>query len=101
MNYRSFRDLTHDLLTWELPPDIDVVVGIPRSGLLAANILALNRQLHLATVEGVLRGEFIQGGQRLPHGSSDFFRQPRQVLVVDDKLKARFGYSLPKADWLT
>jgi hypothetical protein len=44
MNYRSSHDLTHDLLQSELPSDLEVIPGIPRSGLLAATILALHKQ---------------------------------------------------------
>lgn len=86
MNFRSFQDLTHDLLVWELPSNIEVIVGIPRSGLLAANILVLNRNLCLTTVEGFLRGELIEGGQRVPDVPNDFLCHPRNVLVIDDSL---------------
>jgi orotate phosphoribosyltransferase len=86
MNYRSIRDLTHDLLRWELPSDVEVIVGIPRSGLLAATILALHRNVRLTTVEGLLRGELIHGGPRSPEDPGDFLRRPRRVLVLDDSL---------------
>jgi orotate phosphoribosyltransferase len=86
MNYRSIRDLTHDLLRWDLPSDLEVIVGIPRSGLLAATILALHRNVRLTTVEGLLRGELIHGGPRSPEDPGDFLRQPRKVLVLDDSL---------------
>lgn len=86
MNYRSMRNSTQDLWTWELPSDIETVVGIPRSGLLAANILALHTNVGLKTVERLLQGELIQGGQRSPDHRGDFLHQPRKVLVIDDSL---------------
>lgn len=73
MNYRSSRDLTYDLLRWELPSDLEVIAGIPRSGLLAITFLALHRNVRLSSVEGLLRGELIHGGPRgaCPHLASN------------------------------
>jgi hypothetical protein len=47
MNFRSISDLSADLFRWsdELPRDLTLIVGIPRSGILAASILALHRNL--------------------------------------------------------
>jgi orotate phosphoribosyltransferase len=86
MNFRNIRDLSQDIMNWELPADFDVIVGIPRSGLLAANILSLYRNLPLATVEGFLRGELIKGGYRASDVGGDFLRDHRNILVVDDSL---------------
>lgn len=43
MNYRSISDLNQIILKrlYIIPRDIDLVVGIPRSGMFPANLLAL------------------------------------------------------------
>ena len=43
MNYRSFADMNNDLVRnlARFPHDVDLIVGIPRSGMLPANLLAL------------------------------------------------------------
>jgi orotate phosphoribosyltransferase len=87
--YRSMDDLHRDVAAWSgtLPDDIDVVVGIPRSGLLAASVLALHRQLPLADLEGFLEGRLLSGGRRL--GSPDraeAIARARRILVLDDSV---------------
>ena len=54
MNYRSIAQLAASVSRWSmsLPGDIDLVVGVPRSGLLAANLLALYRNLPFTDLEG-------------------------------------------------
>ena len=49
----------------KLPRDIDVIVGVPRSGSLAANLLALHMNLPLTDVQGLLEGKLMDGGSRL------------------------------------
>lgn len=68
----------------ELPTDIDVVVGIPRSGLLAANLLCLHLDLPMTDVDGLCRGELIATGNR--HGTSVSFDEIDTVLVIDDSV---------------
>ena len=43
MNYRNIDDLNHCILQHLsiLPRDFDLIVGIPRSGMFPANLLAL------------------------------------------------------------
>ena len=60
MNYRSVNDLNHCIVAnlHRLPRDIDLVVGIPRSGVLAASLIALHLNLPLVDLDG-----FIEGGK--------------------------------------
>jgi len=91
MIYRSISQLADQVLSWSsrLPRDIDLIVGIPRSGLLPANLLALYRNLPLTDVEGLLEGRILSAGRRLQNGSAT----PRtlengklKILVVDDSV---------------
>ena len=70
----------------KVPRDVDVIVGIPRSGSLAANILALHLNRPMTDVQGLLEGRLMHGGRRL---RSDLPEDPRQcgkVLVIDDSI---------------
>jgi uncharacterized HAD superfamily protein/hypoxanthine phosphoribosyltransferase len=87
--YRSMNDLHHDVTTWSarLPADVDLVVGIPRSGLLAASVLALHRQLPLTDVDGLLAGRLLSGGRRLgERDAAEVIAGARRILVVDDSV---------------
>lgn len=81
MNWRSVADLTR-LCAEQFPraraARADVVVGIPRSGMLPASLMALALDLPLATVD-----EFCAGrGARRNHVESS--QRARSVLLVDD-----------------
>lgn len=89
MNYRSINDLNACIVAslHRLPRDLDLVVGIPRSGLLAANLIALHLNLPLTDLDGFIEGRLLGGGERLKTKRTpvDPFR-PLKVLVVDDSL---------------
>ena len=87
MHFRSFDDLHADIDRWvrELPPDIELVVGIPRSGLLAANIIALRLNCHLTDVEHFTQGEYLASGRRCP--SAPDLDDMENILVVDDSVR--------------
>jgi len=82
MIYVSYEQLAKDVIAWSstLPQDLDAVVGIPRSGMLPANILALHRNVAYADIQTFCDGRFFRGGWRDRH--SDV----RKVLVVDDSI---------------
>ncbi len=89
MNYRSIASLNRQIIHWmsRLPREITVVAGIPRSGLLAANILALHRNLPLTDVDGLIDGKLIRTGERYGKVSSGSTLSTRQtVLVLDDSV---------------
>ena len=52
MNFVSFAELTRDVrgLSAQLPSDIRAVVGIPRSGVVAAGMFALHRNIPLLSI---------------------------------------------------
>ena len=96
VNYRSVAQLSDQVLAWSrsLPRDLDLVVGVPRSGLLAANLVAVYRNIPLTDVDGLVEGRTIATGH-WKRGSLNgvgggaeaqerFLDRPRNVLVVDD-----------------
>lgn len=98
MNFRSVAQLSDQVLGWSkrLPQDIELIVGVPRSGLLVANLLAVYRNLPLTDVEGLLEGRVLATG-KWKRGALDaqgsengararFLSEPRNILVVDDSV---------------
>lgn len=89
MHYRTIADLNNDVIAWSrrLPERVEIIVGIPRSGLLAANLLALSLNVPFTDVEGLIAGRLFDSGERLGKQRSLLRRnRPRRVLVVDDSL---------------
>ena len=80
MNIRSIADMDLAISRnlWRLDrSQFDVVVGIPRSGMIPASIIATYLQMPLATLEGYLAG-IVHGRSGKPVGRSD------RILLVDD-----------------
>lgn len=98
MHYRSIADLNHTIQTnvSRLPRGVDLVVGVPRSGLLAANLMSLALNVPLADLDGFIEGRVLSTGstRRRPlfDLSPDDFRQ---VLIVDDSVAS--GNSMREA----
>lgn len=91
MTYISYDQLAKDVLQWslQLPRDIDVFIGIGRSGLIPAATLALHRNVRFATLDEFRDGRITTGGQRDRH------RGIKKAMVVDDSCLS--GRSLQKA----
>lgn len=96
MNYRSIQDLNESIVNnlYKVPQSTDLIVGVPRSGLLAANILALHLNLPFADVESFVNGRILQSGSRLKSFMKPF-DEYKNVLVLEDSV--RFGTSIQEA----
>jgi uncharacterized HAD superfamily protein/adenine/guanine phosphoribosyltransferase-like PRPP-binding protein len=91
MHYRTVADLSGAIgrNLHRLPRDIDLVVGIPRSGLMAANVLALSLNVPLADVDGYLEGRILASGRtRRPLGVDPEKKDIRHVLLMDDSISS-------------
>ncbi len=88
MNYRNIVDLNSDIKKWipELPNDLDLIVGIPRSGLLVASLLALHLNLPLTDVEGLIKNRILQTGPRYGDAKRLELLKNKKVLIVDDSI---------------
>ena len=98
MQYRSYADLAHVIAMRGhlLPPDIDLVVGVPRSGLLAANMICLARNLPLVDLDGFVEGRvFGTGWTKRSAGAAKNASGRRHILVVDDSISS--GRSMREA----
>jgi uncharacterized HAD superfamily protein len=95
MEYRNFNDLNRAITDYlpDLPRDLDLVVGVPRSGMLAANILALHLNIPYTDLDGYIEGRVIGAGRRPMRSPGEGGR--RKVLVVDDSVL--FGTQMREA----
>lgn len=87
MNYRSIEDLNHCIATnlSKVPLGTDLIVGVPRSGLLAANLLALHINLPFTDVEGFMEGRILQSGDRMKDYIKPF-EEYKRILVIEDSV---------------
>ncbi|MET4447034.1 putative HAD superfamily protein/hypoxanthine phosphoribosyltransferase [Bradyrhizobium sp. GM2.2] len=98
MNYRSIADLSRTIHSnlHKLPEDIDVVVGVPRSGLLAASIVALALNVRLADIDGFSKGTLLASGHtRRIKALDESIAEAANILVVDDSVNT--GTSMAQA----
>lgn len=110
MEYRSFADLAATIArnSYRLPDDIDLIVGIPRSGMLAANMLATHLNLPFLDLESFVAGLDPYVGRTVRSTMRvDGSEAPTRVLVVDDSIlsgesmvevRARLAEARPAAD---
>lgn len=92
MNYRSVSSLAdtvrHNL--HKIPDDVDLIVGVPRSGMLVANMLALHLNLKVTDVEGYLANRKLIHGQTRKTRAHQI-QTPSEascVLFVDDSVNS-------------
>lgn len=87
INFVTF-DVLNRLLIKNLPRiphDIDAIVGVPRSGLLVANMLACYLNKPLTDVAGVIAGRFFDAGNT--KNKTDWVRDfstVKKILIVED-----------------
>jgi orotate phosphoribosyltransferase len=101
MNYRSVAELNDTVVRWAgaLPRDIELVVGVPRSGLLVANLLSMYLNLPMTDVDGLMCGRILRSGARYRGDCRTvFLSTPRNVLIVDDSVSYGGQMALVRAE---
>lgn len=86
IRFRSLTDLNAATFRWRdwIQEEVGLIVGVPRSGLLAASLLAVHMGRPLCDMATVVGGADPWGGLRLPGGSA----QSGRLLVVDDSVNS-------------
>lgn len=90
MEYRSVSDLNEAIVSnlARIPRDIDLVVGVPRSGLLAANLLSLALNVPMSDLDSFLDGrEYTSGSTKAVRRCVDPSRR-RKILLLDDSISS-------------
>lgn len=85
MNYRTIADMNALILRrlYILPRDFDLIVGIPRSGMLPANLLSLYLNKPYTDLGSFMNGHIYKAGER---GAFFDIKDYRRILVVDDSI---------------
>ena len=89
MNYRSYDDLSKTLIRniSLIPADIDLIVGIPRSGLLVGNMIALLLNKPITDLNGYIEDRLISCGHT--KNTKKIITnccQAKKVLIIDDSV---------------
>lgn len=89
MKYITLADMTGTIRRnlHRIPHDIDFVIGIPRSGIIVASIIAEFLNVPLIDLDSFVFGASPTGGRRLRY-RTDSGREKKRALVVDDTLWA-------------
>lgn len=91
MNFRTVSDMTNLIMNklYIIPSDVDLVVGIPRSGLLAANYIALLMNKPMTDVDGLINNRVLSSG-RTKNTSANISSvdECRKILVIDDSISS-------------
>lgn len=99
MNYRSIADLSNILRYGanRVPTDVDLIVGVPRSGMLVANLLALQLNIRFCDVQNFLSDTPLHQGHTrvLRHAEVTIPSKAKHALVIDDSIDS--GDSLNNA----
>ena len=93
MNFRNIQDMNQVILKeiHKIPRNFDLIVGVPRSGMLPANLLALYLNLPYTDLHSFINGHIYKAGER---GQYFDIQQFKNVLVVDDSVSS--GSALKK-----
>ncbi|MDD3079002.1 MAG: phosphoribosyltransferase family protein [Paludibacter sp.] len=94
MYYRNVADMNRIIIKrlCILPRDFDLIVGIPRSGMLPANLLALYLSKPFTDIDSFRNGHIYKAGER---GQFIDVKKFKKILVVDDSIAS--GSAMNKA----
>lgn len=83
MKYKSFEDLVNCIRKnlWKIPSDADIIVGIPRSGMIPALMIAELLHKRCTDIDSFIEGRILHCGGR---GRMIAPSPIRKVLVLDD-----------------
>lgn len=84
MNFITYKQLQRDVIDWstKLPRDFDAIVGIERSGVLPASILAMQLNIPFLSLN-----DFARGVDSYAH-SKISIPELKKVLIIDDSVSS-------------
>lgn len=91
MNFKTYENLTDCIIKnlHKIPRDVDLIVGIPRSGTMVANILALYLNLPFTDIDKFVSGGLIKtGSTRKCKNWIKEISEAKHVLIVDDSVSS-------------
>ena len=98
MNFKTINDLnnTINVNLYKIPKKIDLVVGVPRSGLFVANIIALYLNLPLADLDSFLNKKMFSCGKtrKKDNWISKITKETNALIVEDSSISGNSLYEL-------
>lgn len=100
VNFNKFPDLSYLIRQNinKLPDDIDLIVGVPRSGIIPAYMIALFLNKNVCSLPEFLSNMIPGKGQRLMNTKN---LQPKNILIVDDSIMSGKALAKVKASLST
>ncbi|HDZ57885.1 MAG TPA: phosphoribosyltransferase [Pseudomonas xinjiangensis] len=90
MNYRSVGDLSFltNKHVSKVPRDVELIVGIPRSGMLVASIVSLKLNLPLTDLYSFQRNDDLKKGNTRSYKHNELVKpwDAKKILLVDDSI---------------
>lgn len=90
MNYESFADLANTIRCnlHKVPIDTDLIVGIPRSGMLPASMLAMNLNITFCDINALLYDTELMHGQTRKARNSHIKKpsDAKKIIIIDDSI---------------
>lgn len=85
MKYITLKDLTDTIRNniQKVPRDIDFIIGVPRSGMIAASIISSYLNVPLISIQAFVAGLEPTGGSRLQY-FNNYHQKTNRALVIDD-----------------
>jgi len=89
MKYITISDLSETIRKnlWKIPRDIDFIIGVPRSGMIGASMIASFLNVPLIDVNSFINGLEPYGGLRLNYFTNKHIKT-NKVLVIDDTVSS-------------
>jgi len=94
MYYRNIANMNEVIIKRLsiLPRDFDLIVGVPRSGMLPANLIALYLSKPFTDIHSFRNGHIYKAGER---GQFIDVKEFKKILIVDDSIAS--GSAMVKA----
>lgn len=95
INFKSIDDLNRDILKniHKIPKNVNLIVGVPRSGMLPANLIALYLNLPYTDLDSFIDGRIYGCGFR---GTFIKEQKCKTILIVDDSICTGFALAKTK-----
>ncbi len=98
MNFITIKELNTDILNnlYKIPKDIDLIVGIPRSGMIVASLLAVYLNKPLTDIDSYISGNiYLTGSTKNTSKHAKSILEVKRALIVEDS--SCYGRSIKMA----
>ena len=99
MEFVTIADLNKDIIKnlYKIPQDIDLIIGIPRSGLFLGSIIALYLNKQLTDIDSFIENRIYEvGNTKNTKNNISSANEAKKILVVDDSVDSGFAIQQAK-----